>query len=97
MELIAAANHRPPLRVAVGEFAREVREMQMSRLATLLGEYGLDTDEFPPALVAAAVQGLAFGLVTDRLAGYETATEEAQAGMTRLVDRLEERRRASER
>ncbi len=94
VELIAAANHRPALHAAVGEYAREVRKMQMDRLATLLGEYGLDPAELPPALVAAGIQGLAFALVADQVAGHDTATGEAQAGMDRLLDRLEARRRA---
>lgn len=93
VELIAASNHRPALREAMGEFARDVRRMQMEKLASLLGEYGLDPAEFPPALVAATVQGLAFGLATDDLAGHDTATDEARAGMERLLERLEERRR----
>lgn len=94
VELIAAANHRPALQAAVGDYAREVRRMQMDRLSSLLGEYGLDPVELPPALVAAAVQGLAFALVADQVAGHDTATDEAHAGMDRLLDRLEARRRA---
>lgn len=94
IELIAAANHRPVLRAAVGEVARTVRSRQIERLGTLLGEYGLDPDEFPPALIAAAVQGLAFAVVADEVAGYDTATDEARAGMDRLVARLEARRGA---
>jgi len=94
VELMAAANHREALRAEVGEFARQVRAMQMERLSTLLEEYGLDVREFPPALIAAAVHGLAFGIVQDAAAGYDTATDEAADGMARLVARLEERRRS---
>jgi AcrR family transcriptional regulator len=92
VELMAAANHRPALRAEVGEVARQVREMQMAKLSTLLDEYGLDPEEFPPALIAATMQGLAFGVVTDQVAGYETAADEAAAAMGRLLARLEERR-----
>jgi AcrR family transcriptional regulator len=92
VELMAAANHRPALRAEVGDVAREVRRMQMQTLTSLLGEYGLDPDQFPPALVAAAMQGLAFGLVSDEVAGYETAHAEARAAMTELLERLERRR-----
>lgn len=94
VELIAASNHRPALRAAVGELAHEVRHMQIAKLSSLLTEYGLDDEELPPALVAAAVQGLAFGLVADHVAGYDTATDEARTGMERLIDRLEDRRTA---
>ena len=92
VELLAAANHRPALKAEVGAVAREIRRMQMERLHTLLPEYGLDPDEFPPALVAAAMQGLAFGVVQDQAAGYDTAPDVAAAAMARLVARLEERR-----
>jgi AcrR family transcriptional regulator len=92
VELMAAANHRPALKAEVGAVARRVRAMQMARLGTLLDEYGLDADRFPPALVAAAVQGLAFGVVQDQVAGYDTAADEAAAAVGRLIDDLEARR-----
>jgi len=60
--------------------------MQVERLTTLLGEYGVDPEKIPPVLVAAAVQGLAFGVVSDQAAGYETMADEAAAAMGRLVD-----------
>jgi AcrR family transcriptional regulator len=92
VELLAAANHRPALKVEVGEIAREVRRMQMDALDTLLGEYGIDPEVFPPAFVAATVQGLAFAAVQDQAAGYDTAPDDAIAAMDRLVERLEARR-----
>jgi AcrR family transcriptional regulator len=92
VELLAAANHRPALKVEVGEIAREVRRMQMDALDTLLGEYGIDPGVFPPAFVAATVQGLAFAAVQDQAAGYDTAPDDAIAAMDRLVERLEARR-----
>ncbi|HEU5083653.1 MAG TPA: TetR family transcriptional regulator [Acidimicrobiales bacterium] len=93
VELLAAANHRPALKQEVGGFARDVRRMQMERLDALLDEYGIDPERVPPALVASAVQGLAFSVVQDQVAGYETATDEAAAAVDRLLDELEERRR----
>jgi AcrR family transcriptional regulator len=92
VELITAANHRPALRAEVGQIAKDVRRMQMKTLAPMLQEYGLDVREFPPALIAAAMQGLAFGLVTDEVAGYETATTEARTAMRRFLTKLERRR-----
>jgi AcrR family transcriptional regulator len=95
VELLAAANHRPALKAELGVIAREVRHMQMAALDTLLGEYGIDADDFPPPLVAAAVQGLAFSAVQDSVAGYDTSPDDAIAAMSRLVDRLEARRAAN--
>jgi AcrR family transcriptional regulator len=97
VELLAAANHRPALKAEVGVIAREVRAMQMERLETLLTEYGVDPDEFPPALIAAAMQGLAFSVVQDKAAGYETAPDDAIDGMSRFIDRLEAQRSRSRR
>lgn len=94
VELTAAANHRPALRAEVAAFAREVRRMQLEALDSILDDYGIDREIFPPALVAAAVQGLAFVMAHDKAAGFDTAHEEARAAMTRLVDRLEPRRAA---
>jgi AcrR family transcriptional regulator len=92
VELLAAANHRPALKAEVGRVAHDIRRMQLDALDTLLGEYGIDAEHFPPPLVAAAVQGLAFAAVQDQVAGYDTAPEEAIAAMDALVDRLEVRR-----
>lgn len=89
VELLAAANHRPALKAQVGQIARDVRQMQLRVLATLLDEYGIDSELFPPALIAASLQGLAFGAVQDLAAGYDTQADAAIAAMNRLVDRLE--------
>lgn len=97
VELMAAANHRPALKAEVGAVAREIRYMQMDTLKTLLGEYGLDSREFPPALVAATLQGLAFGLVADEAAGYDTAQPQVRRGINRLINRLERERAGDER
>lgn len=93
VELLAAANHRPALKAEVGEIARTVRHMQIQALKPLLAEYGIDAKRFPPPLVAAAIQGLAFSAVQDSAAGYDTAPHEAIAAMDRLIRGLEAARR----
>src|SRR5581483_221525 len=92
VELTAAANHRPALQAEVATFAREVRGMQIEALESILDDYGIDPDTFPPALVAATMQGLAFAMAHDKLAGFDTAHEEASAAMAHLVDQLEAKR-----
>ena len=94
VELTAAGNHRPALQAEVAAFAREVRVMQIDALGTILDDYGIDRDEFPPALVAATIQGLAFAMAHDQVAGFDTAQDEATHAVDRLLDRLEARRRA---
>ena len=66
--------------------------MQIEALTTILDEYGIDREVFPPSLVAATMQGLAFSVAYDQAAGFETAQEEASAAFVRLLDRLEAKR-----
>jgi AcrR family transcriptional regulator len=92
VELSAAANHRPAIRAEVATFAREVRRMQIETLDAVLDDYGIDREDFPSALVAAAIQGLAFAAAYDVVSGFDTAQDEAAAAMDDLLDRLERRR-----
>ena len=92
VELLAAANHRPALKAEIAAMAQQVRSAQIARLATLLDEYGIDPERFPPVLIAATMQGLAFSVVSDQAAGYDTRPDEAAAAMVRLLAELEARR-----
>ena len=94
VELTAAGNHRPALQAEVAIYAHEVRRMQIEALESILDDYGIDRELFPPALVAAAVQGLAFVMAHDQVAGFDTAQDEAATAMTRLLEHLEQRRAA---
>ena len=92
VELLAAANHRAALRAEMAEMAKDIRRLQMEHLEVLLEEYGIDPKRFTPALVAATMQGLAFAVVADEAAGYDTCPEQAASDMDRLVSVLELRR-----
>ncbi len=63
--------------------------MQIETLETILPEYGIDRDAFPPSLVAATMQGLAYAMAYDQAAGFDTAQDEASVAMEQLLDRLE--------
>jgi AcrR family transcriptional regulator len=93
VEMTTASNHRPAIQAEVASLARQVRRMQMDALEILLDEYGLDPGEFPPALIASAMQGLAFAMAYDQASGFDTAQQEATDGIDRLLDRLEAGRR----
>ena len=92
VEITAAANHRAALQVEVAAFAREIRRMQLEALDHLLAEYGIDPELYPPSLVAPTIQGLAFAMAYDQVAGFDTAQAEASAAMERLLERLEAQR-----
>jgi len=95
VEITAATNHRPALRAEVAEIARESRRVEIEALDRLVAEYGIDRDTFPPSLLGVTVQGLAFAMAYDQVAGFETAQEEATEAMNRFIDRLEGRRSAA--
>jgi AcrR family transcriptional regulator len=94
VEITAAANHRPALQSEVAFFAREVRHLQIRALEGMLSEYGIESDDFPPSLVATAMQGLAFAMTYDQAAGFDTGQDEAARAMERFLDRLETHRSA---
>jgi AcrR family transcriptional regulator len=92
VELTAAANHRPAVQAELATFARATRRMQIEALGSILDDYGIDRAQFPPALVAATLQGLAFAMAHDQVAGFDTAQDEATAAVDQLLDRLEAQR-----
>jgi AcrR family transcriptional regulator len=92
VELTAAANHRPAVQAELATFARTTRRMQIEALGPILDEYGIDRGRFPPALVAATLQGLAFAMAHDQVAGFDTAQDEATTAVDALLDHLEAQR-----
>jgi len=89
VELSAAANHRPALQAEVATFASEVRRMQLTTLDAVLDDYGIDRSLFPPALIAAAIQGVAFAVAYDAAGGFDTHQDDAAAAMDHLLEHLE--------
>ena len=80
------ANHRPALKAEVGRsLARSPHADGCARHACSASTASTPS-VFPPPLVAAAVQGLAFSAVQDQAAGYDTAAGDAIAAMD-AVDR----------
>ena len=91
-ELLAAANHRKVLKSEVVEATGRARRVQIAALDGLLADYGIDADVCPPALVAAAIQGLAIVVVREQALGAATDHHVASAAIDRLLDRLEDAR-----
>ena len=58
----------------MANLAHDVSGMQIAMLESILAEYGIDTKVFPPALIAAAAQGLALVVVQDEVRGFERHT-----------------------
>lgn len=91
-ELMAAANHRKPLRDVVVERAQVAREIQIEALRALLPQYGLDTERFTPELVVAAIQGTALLVVRQEALQGLAPSDTARGAAEALIDELERRR-----
>ena len=70
VELLAAANHRPALKAEVGgDRPRGAAACRWTCSRPCSPSTASTATEFPPALVAAAIQGLAFSAVQDQRRG----------------------------
>ena len=91
-ELMAAARHRPKVRKRVTALAQQSRRMQLTAFRTLLPQYGLDEELFPPELLAAGIQGTALLVARQEALGQDDQAAAARAASA-LIEHLEARRR----
>jgi AcrR family transcriptional regulator len=91
-EIIAASHHRKALRERVTSLAETTRGMQLEALQELLPQYGIDEDRFPPALVAAAIQGIALLVAREETLGVATGHDTARAAVEAILEDLERER-----
>jgi len=90
-EIIAASHHRKALREQVTALAETTRGMQIEAMQELLPQYGIDEEHFPPALVAAAIQGIALLVAREESLGVSSGHEIATA-VEAILEDLERRR-----
>ena len=91
-ELMAAANHREVLRDVVAELSEQAMRMEVEALGRLLDEYGIDSNTFPPELVAATLQGLGLLVSRQRMLQLGSGPETAFEAVERYLRELEQRR-----
>jgi AcrR family transcriptional regulator len=91
-ELMAAANHREVLRDVVAELSEQAMRIEVEALGRLLDEYGIDSDRFPPELVAATLQGLGLLVSRQRMLQLNGGQEPAVEAAERYLRQLEEQR-----
>jgi len=94
-ELMAATHHRPALREQVTAQAERMRGVELAALAELLPQYGIDVERFPPALVAATLQGVALLLARQGNLGVSTGRNDAIAAAEAAIADLEAARHTS--
>lgn len=89
LEFMGLANHRKEIGAEIAAWSERWRETQTAALSFIVGEQGLDPDEFPPAGIAVIIAAIGRMLILEQALGTTGGHEEAVALVTRLIDRFE--------
>jgi len=84
LEFNALASHRPKVRDFIARSNTHDRNSMTTALQSVFEKLGIDTEQFPPEVVATAMAGLARVFATDKALG----TEQGHAGVVQIVERL---------
>jgi len=84
LEFNALASHRPKVREFIARSNTRDRISMTTALQSVFRKRGIDTEQFPPEVVATAMAGMARVFATDKALG----TEQGHAGVLQIVDRL---------
>lgn len=95
MEFMALANHRKVIRAEVARYSEKFRRMQLEILATVLGDYGIDPKEWPPASVILLMTGISRFMLIEEVFDLDTGHAETVELIERHIRALEGPPRAS--
>jgi AcrR family transcriptional regulator len=89
MEFIALANHRKALKEEIASYSRQHRRLQIERLTTVLGGYGVDLERWPVASLLVVMAGTARFLLIEESFNVDIGHPEAKALIEREIHALE--------
>ncbi len=89
MEFTALANHRKAIRAEIAAYAEQFRRQQADALTSVLADYGIDAEAFPPETVLVIITGIARLLLAEVALGVTTGHEETVALVERYLARFE--------
>lgn len=84
LEFNALASHRPKVREFIARSNTRDRISMATALKAVFQKQGINTEQFPPEVVATAIAGMARVFATDKALG----TEEGHSGVLQILDRL---------
>jgi len=84
LEFNALASHRPKVREFIARSNINDRTSMTTALRSVFNRKGIDTEKYPPDVVATVIAGMARVFATDKALG----TEEGHAGVLKIVERL---------
>lgn len=93
LEFNALASHRPKVRDFIARSNARDRISVASALQSVFQQYGIDTEQYPPKMIATAMAGMARVFATDKALG----TDEGHSQVLEFVDLLLARIEPSER
>lgn len=96
MEFTALASHRPAVREIIGRSARRDRRVMAGALESIFARYGLDSELYPPRVMAVLLAGLTRALSTEKLLGADDGHEEAIAFIERMIAHIEPPKKSAE-
>lgn len=76
MEMIALSNHRKAIRKQIARSLDQMHRMQIAAITKYLCDAGLDSEEYPPAILSYIISGVARALVTEAAMGVTTRHSE---------------------
>lgn len=97
LEFMALANRRDTIRSEIAAWSERFREVQITALSFILREHHVDTEAFPPAVMAVVIGCLGRMLVLENLLGITTGHDEAFSLIERYISRFEMPARGGER
>lgn len=88
-EFMALANHRKIIGDEIAHQGEQVRAMQAKLLTRVLRERGIDTEQYPPVVIAMLLATLSQVLIRERALGIETGHAELTSIIERFLNQLE--------
>ena len=93
LELQALGWNRPDIAERVAQVNREWREVLTEAFDRMLGEYGVDREQFPLAGLVSLVMTFNEGIMVERLSGISTGHRDLLEMVERWLESLEEAKR----
>ncbi len=93
LELQAVGWNRPDIAERVAEVNREWRDVLTDAFDRMMGEYGLDREQFPLAAMVSLVMTFNEGVMVERLSGISIGHRELMEMAERWLESLEEAKR----
>jgi len=95
MEFIALANHRKAIKTEIAEYSRRFRRTQLETLTSVLADYGVDPQRWPPASMILILSGISRFLLIEEAFDVDIGHADTEAMVEDQIRELEGERHES--